>query len=257
MKRIMMFGMLLLAATATLFAAQLYRWVDEKGNVEYRDTPPPSSAKKVEQLSVGGSSVEASSLPFSVQQAAKNFPVTLWNSACGAPCDQARAHLSRRGVPHTEKDPQSDIEAFKKLTGGLDVPVIYVGSNRIKGYLESEWDSALDIAGYPRTAPPGFKPAAKPAAAKAETPPVKLYTHPECGAPCNEARSLLAGRGVKFEDITAQEQAEIDELQRVSGDTKVPVLLVGQVVTRGFSPPDYNLVLDAAGFPRSQQTAKP
>jgi len=43
----------------------------------------------------------------------------------------------------------------------------------------------------------------------------------------------------------------------VSGDTKVPVLLVGQVVTRGFSAPDYNLVLDAAGFPRSQQTAKP
>jgi glutaredoxin len=255
MKRILL-GILILAATGTLVAAQLYRWVDEKGNVEYRDTPPPPTAKKVEQRPLGGSPVEASQLPFSVQQAARNFPVTLWNSSCGAPCDQARAHLARRGVPHAEKDPQNDIEAFKKLTGGLDVPVIYVGSNRIKGYLESEWDSALDIAGYPRTAPPGFKPAAKPAA-KTGTPPVKLYTHPQCGAPCDEARSLLAGRGVKFEDITAQEQAEIDELQKVSGDTKVPVLLVGQVVTRGFSAPDYNLALDAAGFPRSQQTAKP
>jgi hypothetical protein len=28
------------------------------------------------------------------------------------------------------------------------------------------------------------------------------------------------------------------------------------VVTRGFSAPDYNLVLDAAGFPRSEQAAK-
>jgi glutaredoxin len=256
MKRIIL-GVLMLAATGTLVAAQLYRWVDEQGNVEYRDTPPPSTAKKVEQRTVGSSTVEASPLPFSVQQAAKNFPVTLWNSSCGAPCDQAREHLARRGVPHTEKNPQNDIEAFQKLTGGLDVPVIYVGSNRIKGYLESEWDSALDIAGYPRSAPPGFKPAARPAAARTGTPPVKLYTHPECGAPCNEARSLLAGRGVKFEDITAREQSEIDELQKVSGDTKVPVLLVGQVVTRGFSAPDYNLVLDAAGFPRSQQTAKP
>jgi glutaredoxin len=256
MKRIIL-GIFMLAATGTLVAAQLYRWVDEKGNVEYRATPPPSSAKKVEQLSVGGGTTEAPSLPFSVQQAAKNFPVTLWNSSCGAPCDQARAHLARRGVPHTEKDPQSDVEAFKKLTGGIEVPVLYVGSNRIKGYYEGEWDSALDIAGYPRSAPPGFKPAARPAAARTGTPPVKLYTHPECGAPCNEARSLLAGRGVKFEDITAREQSEIDELQKVSGDTKVPVLLVGQVVTRGFSAPDYNLVLDAAGFPRSQQTAKP
>ena len=256
MKRIML-GVLILAATGTLVAADLYRWVDEKGNVEYRDTPPPSSAKKVEQRSMGTSTVEATPLPFSVQQAAKNFPVTLWNSNCGATCEQAREHLTRRGVPHTEKDPQNDVEAFKKLTGGLEIPVLYVGSNRIKGYFESEWDSALDIAGYPRTAPPGFKPAAKPTAARTGTPPVKLYTHPECGAPCNEARSLLAGRGVKYEEIRAQEQAEIDELQSVSGDTKVPVLLVGQVVTRGFSPPDYNLALDAAGFPSSQQTAKP
>jgi glutaredoxin len=255
MRRIVL-GMVLLAASGAVLAAQLYRWVDEQGNVEYRDTPPPASAKKVESRNVGVSAVETPALPYSVQQAVLNFPVTLWNSDCGAPCDQARAHLARRGVPHTEKDPQTDIEAFKKLTGGLDVPVLYVGANRIKGYLEGEWDTALDIAGYPSTPPPGYKPAAKPAAAAKAMPPVKLYTHPECGPPCNEARSLLAGRGVKYEDITAQEQAEIDELQRVSGDTKVPVLIVGQVITRGFSAPDYNLVLDAAGFPRSEQAAK-
>ena len=251
MRRIVL-GLLVLAASHALPAAQLYRWVDERGNVEYRDTPPPASAKKVETRSIGGGTIEdVSPLPFSVQLAARNFPVTLWNSNCGAPCDQARAHLARRGVPYTEKDPQSDIEAFKKLTGGLDVPVLYVGATRIKGYLESEWDSALDIAGYPRTAPPGYRPPAQ-AAAKSGTPPVKLYTHPQCGAPCDEARSLLAGRGVQYEDITAQEQAEIDELQKVSGDTKVPVLLVGTVITRGFSAPDYNIVLDAAGFPRGQ-----
>ena len=89
MKRIIL-GVFLLAASGTLVAAQLYRWVDEKGNVEYRDTPPPSTAKKVEQRSLGTSTIETSSLPFSVQQAAKNFPVTLWNSSCGASCDQAR-----------------------------------------------------------------------------------------------------------------------------------------------------------------------
>jgi glutaredoxin len=255
MRRIVV-GMVLLAASGAVLAAQLYRWVDEQGNVEYRDTPPPASAKKVERRSVGVAAVETPTLPYSVQQAVLNFPVTLWNTDCGAPCDQARAHLARRGVPHTEKDPQTDFETFKKLTGGLDVPVLFIGANRIKGYLEGEWDSALDIAGYPSTPPPGFKPAAKPGAVAKTTPPVRLYTHPQCGPPCNEARNLLAGRGVKYEDITAQEQAEIDELQRVSGDTKVPVLIVGQVITRGFSAPDYNLVLDAAGFPRSEQAAR-
>jgi len=250
MKQIIL-GVFILAATGTLVAAQLYRWVDENGKVEYRDTPPPSSAKKVEQRRLGSGTVEASALPFSVQQAARNFPVTLWNAQCGAPCDQAREHLARRGVPHTEKDAQADVEAYKKLTGGIDVPVLYVGSNRVNGYLEAEWDSALDIAGYPRTAPPGARPAAKPVTAAGPRPTVKLYTHPECGNSCVEAKSLLAGRNVPFQEIAAQEQAEIDELQQISGATRVPVLLVGSALTRGFSPAEYNLALDAAGFPRA------
>lgn len=258
MKRSLILALLLSAASGSLLAAQLYRWVDENGRVEWRDTPPPANAKQVERRTVGGSTIETSSLPYSVQQAARNFPVTLWNSSCGAPCDQARAHLARRGVPYTEKDPQADVEAFKKLTGGLDVPVLYVGSNRIKGYLESEWDAALDVAGYPRTAPPGVKPTVRSSqAAAANLPPVKLYTHPQCGAPCTGARDLLTGRGIKFEEIAATEPEIIDELEKVSGISRVPVLLVGEVVTRGFSAPDYNLVLDAAGFPRGQKAAAP
>jgi hypothetical protein len=134
MKRIAIFTALAILSAGPLGAAQLYRWVDDKGNVEYRDTPPPSSAKKVETRTFGGPTVDTSGLPFSVQQAVKNFPVTLWNAACGAPCDSARTHLARRGVPHSEKDAQADINAFQKLTGGIDVPVLYVGSNQIKGY---------------------------------------------------------------------------------------------------------------------------
>lgn len=234
-------------------AAQLYRWVDEHGRVEYRDTPPPPTAKKVEQRRIGTSTIETSTLPYAVQQAARNFPVTLWVSDCGAPCDRARAHLARRGVPYTEKDPQVDVEAFRKLTGSDEVPVLFVGPNRITGYLESEWDAALDLAGYPRTAVATAKPAPrKQEAAPAQLPPVKLYTHPDCGAPCEEARGLLAKRKVGYQEIVVREQALIDELQKVSGDTRVPVLLVGKVVTRGFSASDYHLVLDAAGFPRAR-----
>ncbi len=167
MKRLAMLAMVLSAVSGALVAAEFYRWVDEKGNVEWRDTPPPPNAVKVERRRVGVSTIQTSELPYSVQQAARNFPVTLWVSNCGAPCDQARAHLARRGVPYTEKDPQGDIESFMKLTGGTEVPVLYVGSNRIKGYLESEWDAALDTAGYPRTAITyGFKPSPKPAVAQ-------------------------------------------------------------------------------------------
>ena len=76
-------------------AAQLYRWVDEKGNVEWRDTPPPANAKSVERRNMSGNTIETSVLPYSVQQAVKKHPVTLWVFDCGAPCTQARAHLAR------------------------------------------------------------------------------------------------------------------------------------------------------------------
>lgn len=169
---------------ASANAAQLYRWVDAKGNVEWRDTPPPTTAgaKKVEQRKIGDNVIPTGETSFAMQLATKNHPVTFWASSdCGKVCDPARAHLNRRGTPYTEKSPGSDIEAFKKLSGGLEVPYLQVGAISLKGYLESEYDNTLDAAGYPRTvvalkpkpAAPAPKPTAdgaKPAAVAAPAP---------------------------------------------------------------------------------------
>ena len=161
MKRTLL-AVFMLAATSALVAAQLYRWVDEKGNVEYRDSPPPKGAKKVEERKIGGNTIETSSPSYSAQQAARDFPVTLWAYDCGDPCKNARALLARRGVPFKEKDPKEDLKAFEKLTGGNGVPVLYVGTTKLVGYLESDWENALDVAGYPKTAAAaGLKPPAK------------------------------------------------------------------------------------------------
>ena len=90
----------------------------------------------------------------------------------------ARAHLDKRGIPYTEKNPAKpattqDFEDFKKMTGGaLEVPLLQIGKLKvIKGYLASEWDAALDAAGYPSAALPGAKPGAKPAAKPEAKPP--------------------------------------------------------------------------------------
>jgi hypothetical protein len=53
----------------------------------------------------------------------------------------------------------------------VEIPVLQVGQLKtLKGYLASDWDAALDQAGYPSTVIPGAKPAA-PAPASASTPP--------------------------------------------------------------------------------------
>ena len=188
MKRIVLLAVIASAATGSLVAAQLYRWVDEKGNVEYRDTPPPKDAKKVEERRITGNTIETSTMSYSAQQAVKNFPVTLWAYDCGDPCTHARALLARRGVPYTEKDPKADLKAFEKLTGSNGVPVLYVGTTRLTGFLESEWDNALDAAGYPKTAaavggkPPASKPAAQKPAAPEEGPATAPQPQPAAKA---------------------------------------------------------------------------
>ena len=190
----------LLGAAMSANAAQLYRWVDAKGNVEWRDTPPPASvpAKKIEQRKIGDNITPGEEMPYAVQLAMKNHPVTLWATDCGAVCTNARAHLNRRGIPYTDKNPQSDFEAFKKISPDGSIPFLQVGNTRLKGYLESEWDNTLDYAGYPRTGvalrskppAPTPKPAAdgaKPAGSAGATPPGQTAAAPNADAPAAPA----------------------------------------------------------------------
>ncbi len=164
-------SLLATAALASAFAAQaqtnVYRWVDKDGKVHFSDAPPPADAKDASQRRLGGGGSDDTQLPYATQLAARRNPVTLYTGTdCGDPCVQARELLARRGIPFTERDAQNnavDQEALKKLIGTLDVPVLVVGESKTKGYEESQWQSSLDTAGYPRTRLPGQAPLRVPA----------------------------------------------------------------------------------------------
>lgn len=155
-------------ASGPLAATQLYQWKDAQGRVVYSDQPAPTGVKNAQQKSFRGSVIEVGE-SYAAKTAREKYPVTLYTSACGAPCDQAGQLLSERGVPHSSKDLQASEEArdaVKKLTGKLNVPVLVVGSDKLEGFEAGQWQAALDRAGYPKSPPPDRSPAAKPAAAQ-------------------------------------------------------------------------------------------
>ena len=172
MKLAVFFCMLCMFAVYSAQSASLYRWVDADGQVHYTDQPPPPSARQVEEKKTGSRPADDGQLPYATRLAAKNFPVTLYNSGCGEPCTKARDHLAKRGIPFSEKDAAApDVqEELTRLIGGVEVPVLAVGKViRLKGYVPAEWDAALDEAGYPKSAPavqpkPKSKSEQKPAA---------------------------------------------------------------------------------------------
>lgn len=158
-----------------LVQAQLYRWIDDSGKVHYSDQAPVSGAKNVQKKSAAHGQIAPSPLPYALQQAAKNYPVTLYTSATCKPCAEARELLNKRGIPYKDVD-VSDADTLEKLTGATGVPVLTVGRDTYTGFESGAYQTALDIAGYPSISllPAGVearqipKPGQKPVPATAE-----------------------------------------------------------------------------------------
>jgi glutaredoxin len=118
--------------------------------------PPPAEAKSVQTKKLSDSVIEQDDIPFGLEMAMKNNPVTLYANNCGELCTNGKALLARRGIRYAEKNPESDAgasAALKQLPGGLQVPTIVIGSMSIAGFVEESWNTALTNAGYPRNNP--------------------------------------------------------------------------------------------------------
>jgi glutaredoxin len=81
--------------------------------------------------------------------------------------------------------------------------------------------------------------------------PVTLYTHPACKDLCQMARDVLNKRGIPFTEVSATDEAKLNELRRVSGAIGVPVIIVGRQVQTSPSADAYNQALDLAGYPKA------
>ncbi|MSQ69881.1 MAG: glutaredoxin family protein [Betaproteobacteria bacterium] len=145
-----------LALVSTGVLAQLYRWVDQDGKVNYTQQPPPPSARNVQKKASAAPAAESSALPYATQTAAKNFPVILYTSAdCGDACVQARNALVTRTIPFREiaVADQKSVEDLKKLSGKAEVPALRVGTQIQSGFEAIAYKNALDAAGYPASGP--------------------------------------------------------------------------------------------------------
>lgn len=149
-----------LALASTCSFGQTYRWIDASGRTVFSDTPPPGKVKSVVKAEDDKESGDA--LPFAVKKAAENFPVILYTATnCTIECKLARDLLNGRGVPFTEKMVQKkeEIDELTQLVGDNIIPSIKVGKQSSRGFEASAYNNLLDLAGYPKSAPYGSKPA--------------------------------------------------------------------------------------------------
>lgn len=154
-----------IAVAACLAAAPsfaLYKVVGPDGKITYTDRPPTANEGRVSPINgLTGSVDSAPALPVELREASSRYPVTLYTLVSGCePCEAARALLRQRGIPYAERQviTPEDGDAFVKLTGGRDAPVLAIGAQQLKGLTPDAWNSYLDSAGYPKASklPPGY-----------------------------------------------------------------------------------------------------
>ena len=169
-------ALLIAAAATSVQAGELFKWIDPaSGAAVYSNDPPPAAVRSVRQTRFAPNTIETSDVPYSVQQAVKRSPIVLYVNDCGEFCKAARTYLARRGLPHTEMNPEQPAAAAKLKTvsgGALEVPFLVVGAKSVRGFDEARYASALDAAGYPRSSLAGL--ATQPGPTKAPTPPTAV-----------------------------------------------------------------------------------
>ncbi len=145
--------LLLLANPAS--AQAMFRSVGPDGRITYSDRAPAAAGAKasVERRVQAPSSAPAATLPYELREVASRYPMTLYTATDCAACTSARALLSGRGVPFTERTVTSndDMVALKALSGDGSLPFATLGSQPLRGFELQEWQRNLDAAGYPKT----------------------------------------------------------------------------------------------------------
>jgi glutaredoxin-like YruB-family protein len=159
-------AVIILLLTFSFAGAEMYKWVDEKGVVTFKDAPPPASKKSKKVKTYRDNDFDAtppyqapattnkvvSSAPVSTAQPAppKNVRftgtvelyVTSW---CGY-CKKAQKYLTERGVPFVAYDIEKDSAANlrHKQLGGNGVPLIIIGANKMSGFSPEGVDYYLE-----------------------------------------------------------------------------------------------------------------
>jgi glutaredoxin len=187
---------LVLVLVPALSPAQtIYRIVEPDGRITFSDTPPAANAKAT-ILGADGRSYDndpaATGLPFELRQAIGKYPVTLYTGDNCEPCNAGRSLLNTRGIPFTERTitTAKDVDALQAMGSDATVPILTIGSQRLKGFSAGDWNDYLTAAGYPLNSllPSGYRnppaaplvplPEAAPPATTQPAPPAAQDTAP-------------------------------------------------------------------------------
>jgi len=124
-------------------SAEIYRWTDADGRLQFSDRPPrhaPAETVELKHINTF-QSVSVDDLPEWVREDGK--AVTIYSAAWCGVCNRAKRYFEQHGIPYREYDIETSSKGkrdFARL-GGRGVPIILVGDKRMNGFSEQRFEA--------------------------------------------------------------------------------------------------------------------
>ena len=139
--------MLVFLVVSPVSHGQLFKWVDEQGNVHYGDSPPDNANLK--RITGKVSSFRSVSIePFvydskNITERRRSKTVVMYSTSWCGYCKQAAQHFKKNKIPFAEYDIEKSEQAAKeyKKLNGKGVPIILIGDQRMNGFSAGSFDS--------------------------------------------------------------------------------------------------------------------
>lgn len=123
----------LLVLLSGLANAEVFKWVDQDGNVHFGDAP--KSSQQVEKVDININTYQPvinDHAESTLQEANVVMYATSW---CGY-CRKARNYFKANNIAFIEYDIEKNMSAKRRYDGfgGRGVPIIFVGHQRMNGF---------------------------------------------------------------------------------------------------------------------------
>ena len=121
----------------SLSYAEIFKWIDEEGNVHFGDKKPASNKTTKVNLKINTyTSVTIDESLLEINKKKKSKEVVMYSAAWCGVCKKAKNYFNQNNISFTEYDIDKDKSARKrhKEMGATGVPVILVGAKRMNGF---------------------------------------------------------------------------------------------------------------------------